>query len=265
MGAPSPARISRVLRTALAWAAFGVLCAALGLVVLPLVRRLPRGSAAADLRAQRALQRAARLYLGLAAALGVLRLRIDGGERLRAGGPRLVVANHPTLLDAVALISLAPQLDCIVNAARVEHPFLSRLAAAAGYIRNDGGPAVVAEATRRLRAGRSLLVFPEGTRSPRGGLGRFQRGAAHMALASGYDLLPVVIACDPPTLAKGERWYEVPGRRFELWLRVGEPLSPRPLLEGGLAPPLAARRLTAELREVFAKGLEGSDVPGSRS
>jgi 1-acyl-sn-glycerol-3-phosphate acyltransferase len=249
----------------MAWAAFGILSVALGLVVLPLARRLPGGRREADLRAQRALQRTARLYLRILAALGVLRLRVDGGERLRAGGPHLVVANHPTLLDVVALVSLAPQLDCIVNAARAEHPFLRRLASAAGYIRNDGGPAVVAEGARRLRLGRSLLVFPEGTRSPRGGLGLFQRGAAHIALASGYALLPVVIRCDPPALAKGERWYEAPDRRFELWLRVGDPISPRPLLESGLAPPVAARRLTAELREVFAKSLEGSDVPGSRS
>jgi 1-acyl-sn-glycerol-3-phosphate acyltransferase len=264
MAAP-PARLWRVLRTGLCWAAFGALCVGLGLVWLPLARQLSRGSASADLRAQRALHRAARLYFAIGRGLGVFRLRVDGGERLRSGGPRLVVANHPSLLDVVALLSVAPQLDCIVNAARAEHPFLRRLTAAAGYIPNDGGREVVAEATRRLRAGRSLLVFPEGTRSPRGGLGPFQRGAAHIALASGYDLLPVVIACEPPALAKGERWYEVPERRFELRLRVGQPLSPRPLLESGLAAPVAARRLGAELREYFAKGLEGSDVAGSRS
>jgi 1-acyl-sn-glycerol-3-phosphate acyltransferase len=265
MGAPPPTRIWRVLRSALGWAAFGALCAALGLVVLPLARRLSRGSASADLRAQRAIHRAARLYLRICWALDLCRVRVDGEERLRLGPPHLVVANHPSLLDVVAILSLAPQLDCIVNAARAKHPFLRRLTTAAGYIPNDGGREVVAEATRRLRAGRSLLVFPEGTRSPRDELGPFQRGAAHIALASGYDLLPVVIACDPPTLGKGERWYEVPERRFELSLQVGQPLSPQPLLDSGLTPPLAARRLSAELREVFAKGLEGSHVAGPRS
>jgi 1-acyl-sn-glycerol-3-phosphate acyltransferase len=265
MGARPPARLWRVLRTALGWAAFGALCAALGLVVLPLVRGLSRAAANADLRAQRTLHRAARLYFGIGRTLGLFRLRVDGLERLGPGGPRILVANHPTLLDVVALVALAPQLDCIVNAARAEHPLLRRLVAAAGYIPNDGGRGVVDEGARRLRAGRSLLVFPEGTRSPRGGLGLFQRGAAHVALASGYDLVPVVVACEPLALAKGERWFDVPERRFELRLRVGEPVSPRGLLASGLALPLAARRLTAELREYFAKGLEGSDVRGSRS
>ena len=130
----------------------------------------------------------------------------------------------------------------------------------AGYIPNEGGQAVVDACANSLSHGSSLLMFPEGTRSPRGGLGEFQRGAAHIAMASGRDLLPVFVSCDPPTLMRGQKWYDVPDRPFELTLRVGEPVRVRPYLEAlesGETRPRVARRLTAELREVFEKELRG--------
>src|SRR5258705_8298 len=71
-----------------------------------------------------------------------------------------------------------------------------------------------------------VVVVPEGTRSPRGGLRRFQRGAAHIALKSGCPVVPIVITCRPPTLLKGQPWHEVPDRRADWVLRVGDPIDP---------------------------------------
>ena len=65
---------------------------------------------------------------------------------------------------------------------------------------------------RHLEAGRSVVIFPEGTRSPAGGLGAFHAGAAFVALRSGRDLVPVLLSCEPSTLTKGRSWYDVPGR-----------------------------------------------------
>jgi 1-acyl-sn-glycerol-3-phosphate acyltransferase len=185
----------------------------------------------------------------------LMEVRGVGLERLSQGGPHLVVANHPTLADVVNLLAHLPQADCIVNVSRARNPFLRGAVAAAGYIRNDGGSQVVEESVRRLRAGRTVLVFPEGTRSPRGGLQPFQRGAAHVALRANCDLLPVVIDCQPPTLMKGQAWYEVPERTFRVTLRVEEPISPKPYADSGRSAPIAARQLTAELREWFAKSM----------
>ena len=56
-----------------------------------------------------------------------MRLERIGTERLRAGGPLLVVANHPTLFDLPLLLSLMPQADCIVGAAWAENFFLRRV------------------------------------------------------------------------------------------------------------------------------------------
>src|SRR6185436_20227364 len=99
------------------------------------------------------------------------------------------------------------------------NPFLRGVVRRAGYLSNDHGDAIVAECVARLRDGRSVIVFPEGTRSPSTGLGAFQRGAAHIALTRGCPLLPVVITCRPPTLGKGARWHDVPDHRVEFVVR----------------------------------------------
>lgn len=240
----------RALRTGFAFAVYGLGALALGGLLLPLRARLGGG----ETGAQRWIYRASRGYLAFASALGLIRVRVEGGERLHAPGARLVVANHPSLLDTPLLAALLPQADFVVKPSWADHPFLAPACRAAGYLRSEGGPAFVEAGVRRLRAGRSIVMFPEGTRSPAGGgVGRFQRGAAHLALGSGCELLPVVIRLRPRSLMRGQRWYEVPDRRLEFRVSVLEPLAPE-VLAGGRAPgPRAARAVTAAVQELYEK------------
>ncbi len=240
------------MRSAVGFCVIGACCLSLA-AVLPWVRRRARDANDADLRAQRAIHRACRFFLRVAERMDLMEVRGIGTERLSQGGPHLVVANHPTILDVVVLLAHMPQSDCIVSADWADNLFLRGAIQAAGWIRNDGGVQVVAESIARVRSGRSLIIFPEGTRSPLGGLQRFHRGAAHVALGSGCDLQPVLMHCEPPTLMKGQKWYDVPERTIRVTLRVEEPISPAPYTDRETSSPIAARRLTAELRERFVK------------
>jgi hypothetical protein len=59
---------------------------------------------------------------------------------------------------------------------------------------------------------------------------------------------------------RGQKWYDVPDRPFDFTVRVGEPVRVRPYLEAleaGESRPRVARRMMAELREVFEKELFG--------
>lgn len=208
------------------------------------------------LAAQRVVQRGYASFIGVAVGLGAIRLTTRGLEALEGPGPRLVVANHPSLIDSALIVRHLPQADNFVSPEWARLPLFHTLVAAVEALPSDLGAATVDDAVGRLREGRSVVMFPEGTRSPAGGLGRFHRGAAHVALASGCDLLPVVIRIDPPTTQKGERWYEVPDRvpRFEV--RVMPPLSPSKVLDGSERPMLAARKLNAALRDIYEKVLE---------
>jgi 1-acyl-sn-glycerol-3-phosphate acyltransferase len=248
----------RTCRGAFGFALFGALALGLTCVVLPIDRWLrPPG---AELRAQRALHRTARFFLRIVERLAILRIDVYGAERLRAGIPRVVVANHPTLFDVILLCSILPQMDCVVNPSWARNFFLRGLVASAGYVRSDAARAVVRECVWRLAEGRSLLVFPEGTRSPRGGLGDFHRGAAHIALVGEASLVPVLIQCDPPIQSKGQKWYDLAARPVRVTIRVRDEIPSRPLVESGMGPARASRELTRELRESFAKGLELVDV-----
>jgi 1-acyl-sn-glycerol-3-phosphate acyltransferase len=240
---------ARTVGTGFLFAVFGI-GALLLAAVLPAMVWLVRGRQDTDLLAQRAIHHAFRLFIWLGVSLRLLGLKETGVERLR-GGAGLVVANHPTLLDVVFLISHMPQADCVVKAKAFSNPALRGIVSAAGYVPNLGGESVIDACTARLRSGRSVIVFPEGSRSPAKGLGSFHRGGAHMALASGCSITPVVITCTPPALKRGQPWYRLPNSRLDFWLEVGEPIHSKAVVDARTPRSLAARRLTAELRTHF--------------
>lgn len=222
-------------------------------LVLPSLRLfLPGGRERQERRAQSVIHWSARVYLRGLRILRVLRVDCAGKERLREPGT-LVVANHPTLLDVVVLMSLMPQADCVVKEQYYENPLFGAVARAAGYIPSRGGPKVVAACVERLVGGRSVIIFPEGTRSPVNGLGPFQRGAAHMALRTGRDLVPVTVRCTPPTLYHGQPWWDVPERCFDLTLSVGEPMRVKEVMGEQPGFGRAARAITGTMREYFEK------------
>jgi 1-acyl-sn-glycerol-3-phosphate acyltransferase len=254
------ARAWRRLRTGIAFVSFGMLGVSLGVVGVPWIQLRTRDEAERRLRAQRGAITAFRVFLRIMTGLGLARLEREGVAERLSGSGLLVVANHPTLIDAPAILACMRSGACITKQSNTSNPTMSRVIRAAGYIPNVGGQAIVDGCVQSLRQGGSLLLFPEGTRSPEGRLGDFQRGAAHIALESGRDLLPVLVRCDPPTLMRGQKWYDVPDRPFELRLRVGEPIPVAPYQEAlreGESRARVARRMTAELREWFEKGLRG--------
>lgn len=103
----------RVFGTGLSFVAFGLGGLLLGVLVMP-VLLLMRDPVARRRRARRVVQVAFASHLRLMRGLGVMTYEIEGGERLQRDG-LLVLANHPTLIDVVCLISLLPNADCVVK------------------------------------------------------------------------------------------------------------------------------------------------------
>ena len=246
------------LASLMAFALFGLGGIALPVFVFPLLRCLPGSREQWQLRCQRAVHEVFRVYVAVIEAIGVVRMRVTAGEELRRPG-QLVVANHPTLLDAVFLISLMPQADCVAKQATWSNPFMRGVVRATGYLSNDLGSELVEACAERLAAGRSVLLFPEGTRSPKGGLGPFQRGAAHVALRAGRPLRTVLLTCDPPGLYRHRRWYQMPTQRLAIGVDARDALDPAELAPAGASRGVAARRVTAALREYYAKRLPIQD------
>lgn len=250
-------RLWRIIGTGISFAVFGATALGLALLVFPLCSIASGGVERGHARVQRVIHYAYRAFVRLMEALGLIRTEWIGADALRTPGPHLIVANHPTLIDIIQLISRLPQADCVISTSYARNPFLARAAHRAGYITNSQGAAVVDACAEKLRAGRTVVLFPEGTRSSPIGMQRFRRGAAHIALRAGVPLLPVVIACVPGTLRKGQPWWDVPERPSQFSITVLAPIMPK---STGASDALVARRLTASLRERIDERLDRASL-----
>jgi 1-acyl-sn-glycerol-3-phosphate acyltransferase len=248
------ARIGRAARSGLLFSLFGVGAVLIAGLWFPLLSLLS-GGRGSELRAQRAIRALFAAFVRLGSAIGSWRVTYSGVERL-SHGPVLIVANHPTLMDVVFLISLLPQADCVVKRAAWKNPALSGMVRAAGYIPNTGGMSLIDECAARLQQGRNVVLFPEGSRSPLHGLGPIQRGAAHIALQSGCGIVPVVIDCQPPALKKGDAWYALPDQRLEYRIAVGSKVYAKDLVDAETSLVLSARHLSRWFREYFETELQ---------
>ncbi len=243
----------RLFATAVCFTAFGLGGLLLTVGVFPAL--LLFGKADRVRYARRLIQRVFAGFLQFAETLGVMRLHVSGAHRLRDCGGALVLANHPTLIDVVILISLLPNADCVVKQAVARNPFMRGPVRAAGYVSNDDGAGLVDDCIEAVRAGGNLVIFPEGTRGLPGQPPRLQRGAANIAVRGRLDITPVRITCTPLTLTKGQKWYRVPERRFHVRVQVGEDIPIAPFLaeadDGPRGDALAARRVTDYLTRYF--------------
>ncbi len=232
---------------AFSFAAFSLGSCLLAWTVIPVCRWSPGSPTAKDLRVQRCVHWSFRGFIVMWDVLGLTRVSWRGAERLRSIGPCVIAPNHPTLIDVVMLMAALPQADCVVKHALWDNRFLGGVVRGAGYIRSDAHDVLLPACVERLAAGRTMILFPEGTRSPPGTLGRFNRGAAHVSLISGRPLVPVAITSEVRGLGKDDAWYNAMKRRMQITVSVLEPIVPDPQgAEPGLRS-LAARDLSQTL------------------
>ena len=206
------------------------------------------------LMAQRIVHFSFRFFVWLMQLVGVLRIHIYGKEHLNEQNNSLLIANHPTLIDVVVLISLMKETDCIVKQALWKNPLLGGVVRAAGYISNSSPEQLLNDCVKTIKKGRSLIVFPEGTRTTPGTAYKFQRGAANIALRSGKDLLPATITCNPSSLTKEERWYQIPrSGPVHLYIVIKDAIKIRPFIDNTDNISLASRQLTHFLQDYYQK------------
>ncbi len=180
--------------------------------------------------------------------VGLIRVDVSPADRARLAATRgcVVVANHITLIDVIVLAIFLPDATVIVKSAARSNFFYS-LVVKGVFLLNDEPLRVMEEAKTRLAEGVNLIVFPQGTRTPPTAPKRpLRRGAAQIAIHAGVPVLPVVITCDPPSLAKGQPWHDLGDRTIVWTLRVQEPIPAPAAQETGTHA--AAVALTETIR-----------------
>lgn len=185
--------------------------------------RSPGAAAAREVLQQALLFPTARL---------VARPRVVGADDLaHAPQPAVIVANHSSDLDTPLILDALPRpwrARTVVGAAADRFYRRRRTALSAALWINtfpfdrSGELRGLADAARHLRAGRNVLLYPQGTRT--GGLERFRTGVARMCAATGVPLVPVHVAGTAPLMPRGRGLTQ----RGSASVAFGRPLYPRP-------------------------------------
>lgn len=243
----------RLIATALSFSLFGIGGVLLRIVVFPLLALLPGGALARRTHARAVVSRTFYWFVQFMYRSGVLTFEVEGAERLGRPG-QMVIANHPSLIDVVALIAFIRNANCVVKQSLWDNPCMRGPIRAAGYISNSGSLDMLDEAAGALQQGQTLIVFPEGTRTTPGQAPEFHRGAAAIAVRGAHIVTPVVISVTPTTLTKADPWYSIPSRRFHVRLRVGEDIDPRQFTKQATLP-IASRKLNDHLHRHFMREL----------
>lgn len=246
----------RLIATGCCFATFGLGGLVISAVLIPSVHILPGGRERRKLRIKWLIQKSFVLFISMMQRTGVMRLEIVGGEQLKHSEGMLVLANHPTLVDVVVLLSLIPNANCVVKSALWRNPFLGGVVRGADFISNSAPDTLIDDCALSLSSGQPLVIFPEGTRTKPGQPLKFLRGAAYIALKSGKPVLPVILHCDPPTLNKGAKWYCIPHRTFNFRVEVRPPIQPGMWVDNDAPSAIAARKMTDALENYFKQELE---------
>lgn len=129
-----------------------------------------------------------------------IRVRAEGLENVDPRRPCIFMSNHQSVFDIAALMITAPtSIRFVAKRELAWIPLFGWALALSGHVLIDRGNRARAierlqRAAERIRAGTSVIVFPEGTRSPTGRLGDFKKGGFHLAIAAGVPVVPVTVS-----------------------------------------------------------------------
>ncbi len=256
----------RLFGTGLAFSIFGLGGLFMALTIFPALMVILRNRAKRRKYAQLVICRGFRLFVWMLDVTGVAEVKTRHIDRLRNASGVLIIANHPTLLDVVMILSQLDRCQCVVKHQLFRNPFLFGVVRAAGFIRNDDNPEnLITQARHHLREGANIMIFPEGTRTPsKKRLGKLQRGVANIAIETHADLIPVVVHCNHDTLKKGVPWHRIPPSKIRYRLDVDHPLLFDDINDPDLPRAKQARALTRFIKDYILDRLK-DDFAGNRT
>lgn len=177
---------------------------------------------------QRVLHRCFQFFLWWMRTIRVGFVRFDPGF---ATLPRKVVlvANHPGLTDITFLLARLPEALCIFKPSIRANPILGMAAVRAGYVISSDGVDAIRAAVDKVRAGNTLIVFPEGTRTPAGkSLGTLRPGFALIAQRAEVPVQLLYLDYDGHVLTKHTSWWRPQPLPFRASVEVGPLIYPTP-------------------------------------
>ena len=143
-------------------------------------------------------------------AVGV-RIRVHGMENASSGEPHIFASNHVSWFDVPSLASTLPRNRFVAKSELFKVPIFGRAMRAAGMIeiQRDNRKAAFGAydvAAERIRGGKSVVVFPEGTRGEAYPLRPFKKGPFVLAIAAGVPIVPIIVHGTIEIMPRGSLW-----------------------------------------------------------
>jgi 1-acyl-sn-glycerol-3-phosphate acyltransferase len=168
----------------------------------------------------------ARFWGKIALMTNRVKVKVEGMKNLQGEGPYIFMSNHQGSYDIFALLGHLPfQFKWLAKRELFSVPFLGWTMAAAGYISIDreGTRKTVKaldKAAQKIREGISIVIFPEGSRSPDGSIQSFKKGGFTLAIKSRVPIVPIAISGSREIMPK-ESLTAIPG---EIRIQMGRPI-----------------------------------------
>ena len=229
---------------------FGVGAVILAVFVFPFIRLFTLHRKDFGVVARAYVSHTFRVFLGFLNILHVSIRKVENEDDYRNIHSKIIIANHPSLLDFVYIMSLVPNSTCIVRGGLTKTPLRGVIKQA--YITNTTTfEDMCVECKKLTDIGCNVIIFPEGTRTPRHGKNNYKKGAARIALYCGCDVQPIFIGgSDKYGLGKHDPLWSY--NHVEPYLYDFKKLPVIYIDEyKDLSEPIAAKRLTDKMEEVL--------------
>ncbi|AVO49299.1 1-acyl-sn-glycerol-3-phosphate acyltransferase [Melaminivora suipulveris] len=176
----------------LAWLPFAAL-------LYPVLPRVP-----AQRLGRSVITLAFRFYLAVLSLLCGCRFDLSALDALQRERSLIIAANHPSLLDAVVLVSRLPNAVCVMKASLLDNILFGAAARIARYVRNDGAAQLLRNGCQALAEGAQVVLFPEGSRTQQFPLDPLGRTLGVLAKRAHVPVQAVLLEYSTPYL--GKRW-----------------------------------------------------------
>lgn len=191
---------------------------ALALMWFPAAVRIPLG--------RQLISRSMTAYLHFLKAFCSVRIDDSALESLRADRPLIIVANHPSLLDAVVLLARLPHAVCVMKGSLKRNILFGPMARLSGYVSNEDPMALIRQSCVELAGGAQILIFPEGTRTRTFPLNPLGEATAVLAARSGVAVQTLLLEFSSPYLGKAWPLFRRPELPLCITVRVGRKFAP---------------------------------------
>jgi 1-acyl-sn-glycerol-3-phosphate acyltransferase len=191
-----------------------------------------------------------RHYLWMLAMSGSCRFDLSALDALRGKSPVIIAPNHPSLIDALLVVSRLPNVVVIMKAELRNNLFMRGGARFAQYISNESMREMIRTASEALARGDHVLLFPEGSRTVRQPVNAFTALIGLIARNAQVPVQTVFIESSSGFLGKG----------WPLFRRPSMPIAYRIRLGRQFVAPADVRAFTSELQQYFATELAATTV-----